>query len=699
MSEKSNLTLSSLKIVFHLEIHQGEQTHILPIDKKIFIGSGEDAEIKLSDIGLLPKHILIQLKNNLPTVKLAAQSINVKLNDAELNPNQDYLLKPGDQISIADVLIKICQDNEDALEIIGNKTTVQKIAEAFTSVSSILKLRKNSAASTGLSLEGTRTKVNKALTAVKKNQQSIAPKNTNVQNSKYYAPSGLIVRTLAFILDVAMAYAWAVTVLPMLGLSELWPTLSRELLKQIPLPQEFLVLQDIFPSYLIFFMTKLFFVIVFKRSFGQLVTGMKLAEKGFRERAKAPLVWLVDFLFSWTIIVNIPALIKKRTLKEFLLRTSFSAPPKLWATLNFISTPLITILLFLSPIFLTTNIVFTPIADININPGEFVETPDPTAQYLFIAQSGLTKWIGPGAYFKDLLEKKYLILPTLQNNKMQVQIFDKMKNTQVTYFPETTKMALAFFWSDLMEDIFLNNYTPFLSCHNLPTKMTVDSPFVYDSAAKTCLKELIISSLKISTEQFMNIDFWEELLLERGPFPTTLITLQQYLTTTLPQKLGLETLNSVRFIQMQNQEYLELKGGNRVVLISLEENHPTPLHFAATGSIDHVYKEILVQVQNKQSEANLLNPTPTINLFAPLDEMYALVTKKIKILEGDRAQNLLQFYTWQQDHLGESPAAKELYKKSLEDFMTLQEGQILSKSLQELLNKLEQATTIPAPSL
>jgi hypothetical protein len=313
-----------------------------------------------------------------------------------------------------------------------------------------------------------------------------------------------------------------------------------------------------------------------------------------------------------------------------------------------------------------------------------------------MAQSGLLKWIGPGAYFKDLLEKKYLILPTLNGKKLEIHIFDKLKKNQVIYFAENTKNDDAISWPSVLEDVFLNNYTPFLTCPELPTITEFDSDDPYNDEEKKCLKSLITSSLKISSEQLFNIDFWSETILKHGPFPTTLTAMQIYLTISLPKKLNMTELSGLRFISIQNAEYLELKNASQTILLSLDEGNPRPLRFETKTALDQIYRDIFTRVQGKQSEANLLNPAPTINLFAPLDEMFALVNKKIKILEGDRAQNLLQFFSWQQDHLDNIPEARELYKKSLEDFMTLQEGQILAKSLQELLNKLEQPATTPS---
>jgi hypothetical protein len=701
MSEKSDLDLTTQNEVFHLEIHQDEQSHRLPLTKKIFIGSSADADLKISEAQLLPKHILIQLKNELPTLKIAASNDLITLNQAKLSPNQDYLLKENDQINISSIVILIKKYREEnEMEMTNEKTMVQKIATAFTSVSSLLKMKKNSESNSGLKMEGTRTKVTRAIDQLKESQKQAPTLKKITNHAKHYEPANILVRLFAFILDLAMAYAFAVTLLPLLLLEDLWPTLSRELLKQIPIPADFFIdvaiLQDIFPSYLLFYISRLFFVLVFKKSFGQLLTGMKLAESGILERIKAIGVWLIDVLFSWTLIANLPTLIKKRSLKEFLLRTTFNSPSKIWSYANWVTVPIVSTILFFSPLALTTNIIFSPISEVPIKSVKFEEIPDSNAQYIFMAQSGLLKWIGRGAYFKDLIEKKYLILPTLQDKKLRIHIFDKIKKNQVIYLPETSKKDESISWPLLLEEIFLNNYTPFLTCAEFPTNINLESPLPYNAEIKMCLKSLIISSLKVSSDQFTNPDFWLDNIFKHGPFPTTLTAMQNYLTIQLPKKLNLGELTGLRFVTIQNTEYLELKTTSQAILLNLDEASPRPLRFETKIGLDQIYRDIFTQVQSKQSEANLLNPAPTINLFAPLDEMFALVNKKIKILEGDRAQNLLQFFTWQQDHLGDFPEARELYKKSLEDFMALQEGQILSKSLQELLNKLEQPAAIPS---
>jgi hypothetical protein len=255
MSEKSDLDLASQNEMFHLEIHQDEQSHRVPLTNKIFIGSGNDADLKIGEANLLPKHILIQLKNELPSLKIAAANGLITLNQSVLNPNQDYLLNIDDQINISNItiIIKKSKEKNDEIKPVKSNLT-QRIATRLTMLASLLKIRKSGESNSGLQLESNQKKKNKESKQININQLQNPKVAKN--NRLFLEPANTFVRLQALILDIAMAYAFAVTFLPLLSLQELWPTLSRELIKGIHLPKDFFIdanlIQDIFPSYLLF---------------------------------------------------------------------------------------------------------------------------------------------------------------------------------------------------------------------------------------------------------------------------------------------------------------------------------------------------------------------------------------------------------------------------------------------------------------
>lgn len=341
----------------HCDFPDGHE-EILPLTKKLIVGSDDELDLSVQDYGLAPQHLIFRTKNGQVSVINLGSSDSVKINKFKLQHGKMYLLTEEDVVVVGDIEFFIENsdqpaameneenDQEEEVSDMDNTgVTIDRLIERETIAQQKEgKEKKGKGIMGNLKLENTRPKeMNLGVRSQSKTSESqekplisrkpvptLKPTGRNGNKKKFQVQdTGDVPSVLTRLLAALLSFSLVFFYLPLIFDSSFQKSLSNklfELLNQIApdivnaitfIPKE--VSGDFISYLLIWAVFDLAMSLLFGVSLGLLLMGF-VQEGGFlSSRIKGFLKTGLSFiLFPFLPLLNLPSVAGKRTVLDTL---------------------------------------------------------------------------------------------------------------------------------------------------------------------------------------------------------------------------------------------------------------------------------------------------------------------------------------------------------------------------------------------
>ncbi len=644
--------LSEKVSVYYLEVHHPRDgKNRYKIDGQVTIGGSSSNDIYLSDFELAPRHCILRVHQEVLTIFQVAESGSTKIGSQELDTGRMYILEKSDKLFLQDIkcIIRIEKEavgllnDEDDVEVADDDKTDEGIEvpnlsdneefeddiddediptkkSFFSKVRSKLFKRK-SIPDTEIQEEedseedSVEDKMKDAIYIPKatvnedvKKPEKKKKKKERIDRSTMPAFFG---RVLAFLCEIIIAFAFVSNVAPILEVSSLYDQLFSDISPLVTKGLDYLspYLQDKV-SYLSFVNTfnfisvlatwlalNLISNIVMSVNLGHALIFVRTEGSFVTARIKGLIRFLLSLILSPFIIFDVPALIKKRTLKEVLTASELSYRHGILKVLgNFLILPATTIAIVILPILIEPELLEGPLVtkDLQIKDKK-IEIPLQThpLRSLHMAVSYAQNIKDEWAYSPFINGSKNKLLTGIRFIRMnaeQVEVVSVGPILKTLYPLENIKTISKL-------DPFFKSKYPQLFKSLETQEFTPESDT--DSMA------LFIDTLSLNQETLPNF------LMERGPTLTPYFNLKKALMNQLN-------------IQLNNDVSAKLLAGKKVIEVF-------PSKIRSTITIINAGKLVTLSISSRQGGRNAVNKFNRVFLSnsAPLLDQASIEPEQI----------------------------------------------------------------------
>jgi len=517
-------------LLYSLEIRLPNDTRErVNIKNKISLGSSDQADIKLDNIGLAPQHCLFRVHNEVLSIHNIGDEVYLK--KKELMHDRLYILEKGDKLTIngIPVLIRREKISKDEFETNLNSDEGTDLKELLKSSTTNENKKKTNFFSRLLGKQAKK----KSLTI------------------KYLLPH-FTLRVFSFLVTLSISYALVYTLIPILDSERMISThinkftnlLGPYLEKLPPQAKHYLpIYQNIklklWSIFALTFAQDIIFSILLGMSLPFFLLGIRSDESFIKIRIKSFLKSILAIVTTPLIIFDLPNIIGKRSLKEFITSSTLECNRIFFKILSItILFPLIIIISIMSPV----------IHDLNFFKDEYLVLNSP----LKVTRSSKdVKRIPLKSSYLRLNSKSFpikniTILPIPQKKSSKVLIIDHIKNRSIEIMKLATfdfksshsffthgNPLLFLFYPNFFKDYFLR-----------PKEKSPPSFLVQDEYKKMIQSSLLVSPYNLHT-----------FILANGPFLNGHIEYKRELVS----KLNILPKTEYYLINFANTDYLILK--------------------------------------------------------------------------------------------------------------------------------------------
>ncbi len=551
----------------------------VPIQGRLTIGSGKDVDVSIGDYGLAPRHCVFKENNEILTVQNTGGEDAVQVGKQKLAHGKMYIVDKGDSVKAGEITFVIRTEeaevhyvDEDGSTLSGtlaDELDIDEEESAEVSKSIIAKLsgffkRKPKEEVEEEEVEEDTGKI-QVIDHTEEEEEEQTPaarlikasgaglgkvKSNNIKVSPFLKSkrAGIIIRLIAFLMNLTIVYAVYLYALPLLKIEELFQK-NYDLL--MPFVDKFLpvvqphIPENILTTVLSYTTFKILFIFIaleilssmlFSCSLGLFLLGVTSNGTFLGKRIKAVLRSVFSFVTSPLLITELPILLKYRTLKEVLSHSQLEKRNNfLSIILGFTVAPVVILAAFLWPL---------------VNDPILLKMPE----YVEIAKTPVKKgkreknYVGASTTlgFKVSLYKKPSLefLPSLEKSGLKFYIFDLKKGQKVVLSKSKEIDLNDQFKIMLEQNPFFSSYSPEL--HKFMSEQK-DSPGVERE-----IRNLTRDSLGITPNRI------HEILLEHGPYINGIMAIRIKILSSL----GINDKFKATFYQAGRTYYLLIDGQN-----------------------------------------------------------------------------------------------------------------------------------------
>jgi hypothetical protein len=311
---------------FSLELSNMEDTPSYELHHQLTVGS-EIGNIVVADESVSPRHCTFVLDDGVVTVMDHGSVKGTSVNGKKISPGKSIILEETDSILVGDLEIKIHVQNV----FLGNTEEAEEEAEEEVEEETAEETEEEQSLPVAPTPE------------VKKEKKKVASKFLSFSSPPTHSTNAFV-RVFAVLGDFLIAYTLLIVFLPFVEFqefvadvpfllsdlfdikwSDLWLLISEEQ-SEIALMIEdlygFLAGNfPVFPALLLFFLVRFISTVIFGVSLSELFLGVRSHGNLLWKRVGGGIRVILGMITGPLIIFDIPAVISRRTLKEFLTIT------------------------------------------------------------------------------------------------------------------------------------------------------------------------------------------------------------------------------------------------------------------------------------------------------------------------------------------------------------------------------------------
>jgi uncharacterized protein YqgC (DUF456 family) len=344
--------------VYELELSNMEDTPVYALKHQLTVGS-EIGNIIIADPSVSPRHATFIIQQEVVSVIDHGSVSGTLINGKKIEPGKYIILEETDVINVGDLEIKLKTSNEAVpLEEIPEPPEEEEEEQKPTK------------APTKETIQNKKEKI--AFNAREHLNKNAKKKKPIVLTTVYSANS--LVRVFAVLSDLLLSYVILEVFLPfdefkafldfipaeisnLLGVewANLWSTLMQDYGFVAEMLEDgyqfFSSTFQFIPLLITFILLRLLTTFLFGVSFSEYALGIRYSGNGIWARIGGALRVIVG-IFTWPFIIfDIPSIVSRRTLKEFITFTNITVPSKFIAILGVILyIPMLIALVFVSPL-------------------------------------------------------------------------------------------------------------------------------------------------------------------------------------------------------------------------------------------------------------------------------------------------------------------------------------------------------------
>lgn len=347
--DSSTVGMGKLQLVkvFELELSNMEDTPVYALTHQLSIGS-EIGNIVINDPSVSPRHATFILQQDVVSVVDHGSVAGTFVNETRLHPGKFVILEETDTVKIGDLEVKLRVSNK---EVVKDEVPEVPVVE-------------EEAPPADLPLEET----------IEKSKKKKTSKKAPLKKVEVELAANSVVRLFAVIGDLLLAYALLVILSPfdefrsflefipgtLTSLLDVdWNAMTETILQDAGfvgdmLKDAFAFISSTFhfgPLLITFILSRLVTTLLFGVSAVEFLMGIRASGNGIWARIGGVLRVLIGIITGPFIIFDAPAIISRRTLKEFMSFTKITAPSKLASMFGIvIGIPALIALALISPL-------------------------------------------------------------------------------------------------------------------------------------------------------------------------------------------------------------------------------------------------------------------------------------------------------------------------------------------------------------
>lgn len=350
--------------VYELELSNMEDTPVYALKHQLSVGS-EIGNIIIADPSVSPRHATFILQQEVVSVIDHGSVAGTSINGKKIEPGKYIILEETDVINIGDLEIRLKVGTETA-----PAESIPDVPEEEEEEVEEKKKPSSKNAAPSKSLQDKKEKI--AFNAKDHLNKNTKKKQPMALTSIYSANS--LVRVLAVISDLLLSYSILVIFLPFdefkdflqyipeliaslleVELSALWSTVMHDYAFVAEMLEDgYQFFSNTFhfvPLLLTFILLRLVTTLLMGVSISEFALGIRASGNGIWARIGG-VIRVVIGVFTWPFIIfDIPSIVSRRTLKEFITFTNITVPSKFIAILGVILyMPLLLALVIVSPL-------------------------------------------------------------------------------------------------------------------------------------------------------------------------------------------------------------------------------------------------------------------------------------------------------------------------------------------------------------
>lgn len=724
---------------FALELTNMEGSPSYQLSHQLTVGS-EVGNIVIADPSVSPRHCTFVLQDDVISVLDHGSVGGTFVNGKKIPPGRYIILEETDAIMVGDLEVKIKtkseavqtgisdEELEEEVEESSEEETIEEAAEEVEDVVEPLSDAKKSRASR-LSFLKKWLKPDLA----KKNKETPKPKaqkkkNISIAGNSSYATNSLV-RVIAVFSDILIAYSLYIILAPFdefrafvtdvpvlleenLGVD--WAALWGLLKQDYAFVAEMLTdIWGFLSSTFNFIPLLILFAIV--RIVSTLMFGVSISEGALGVRSHGNKIWkrvggvlrvLIGLITGPFIIFDLPAIISRRTIKEFITFTHTYVSSKFLAILgSILYVPLLVVIALLSPLIQGLELPEPVLISEQVSRRVKVEKPEEATE--------VTKVKGSSDFLKMDLEydsKSISLIPSFkfsgQGSKLKyrpalvVYQRDLQRSANIEVFKTFNFTELLgigmkgnFFLHEKYPEIYNFVYSSELAGTAFKAKSDAksDQKFAQEvmEYTKLCFGLSIENSIEIMQTH-------TPLLKGLMDFRSSLLSLVEYKEFDQVDFFKLGNAHFLRFSYVRQKPFdliiPLIKGEGRVLKIEFDKKESLAV------LTNKFYKFSLEGVnwypeQGQTQEGEALKPLQVLDFFSKLN------LKDLKIPQ-DTAQALYGYYFEKSAEVmkGEDPAELELWKASVSSIFTIME-KMKEAAAKEIPVAAEPAPEVVAPEV
>jgi len=348
--------------VIELELVNMDGNPAYVLSHQLTIGS-EIGNIVINDSSISPRHATFALQDDVVSLMDHSSVSGTFVNETKIAPGKSIILDESDEIKIGDLVIKLKVSYQNGTQNVGESAS-QKLPEDFDGEEFFSEDLENATESKGIS----KFKNFFEKFTSKKEVKPTAKLELALESN---TSANALPRVIAVIMDLLLSYSLVIVLMPLeefkhfisyiphfiedlldVKLLDLWTTITedygwlREIVADVISFVDGLI--HLAPLLVVFIVMRLFFTFIFGVSLSQFLLSINHEGNGIWARIGGLFRELIGFVTGPLLIFDVPALVSRKTFKEFVTLTRIQLRSRFVAVLSSF---------FLLPLFVGLNLV------------------------------------------------------------------------------------------------------------------------------------------------------------------------------------------------------------------------------------------------------------------------------------------------------------------------------------------------------